>query len=205
MPSTSTSAPISTDTEIKAPPGKLGPVDITKVRNLVFQGGSVKGVSYGGAIGALHKAYRQKGLHLHQEILNIAGTSAGAITALAMAVGANVEELVMTIGNTDFKSFLDTKAYEIVSSMSSDNSSALQNTSAAMATLPLLTSSLGLASGQEVLDYLENFVRERTGVKHLTFQELHERVVKAREEGQRDGDKGNLDIIEAFLNSCLKK
>jgi predicted acylesterase/phospholipase RssA len=155
-------------------PSVLPQVDITKVRNLVFQGGSVKGVSYGGAVGALHKAFRKRDLHMHSEILNVAGTSAGAITAVAMAVGANVEELVQTMGTTDFKSFLDTKAYEIVESFSSDTASAPQKTSAAMATFPLLTSSMGLSSGKEVLEFIENFVKARTGVDHLTFKELHE-------------------------------
>jgi predicted acylesterase/phospholipase RssA len=171
-------------------PSVLPQVDITKVRNLVFQGGSVKGVSYGGAVGALHKAFRKRDLHMHSEILNVAGTSAGAITAVAMAVGANVEELVQTMGTTDFKSFLDTKAYEIVESFSSDTASAPQKTSAAMATFPLLTSSMGLSSGKEVLEFIENFVKARTGVDHLTFKELHELVLKARVEGQKNGDKG---------------
>jgi predicted acylesterase/phospholipase RssA len=186
-------------------PSVLPEVDITKVRNLVFQGGSVKGVCYGGAVGALHKAFRKRDLHMHSEILNVAGTSAGALTAVAMAVGANVEELVQAMGTTDFKSFLDTKAYEIVESISSDTASTPQKTSAAMATLPLLTSSMGLSSGKGILEFVENFVKGRCGIDHLTFKELHELVLKARDEGQKNGNEGKLASYENCTISNVYK
>lgn len=114
-------------------------------------------------------------------IENIAGTSAGAITALALALGTGVDELVDTIGNTDFKSFLDTKAYEIVSNISSESSSLPAQTYAAMNTLPLLNSTFGLASGQNILEYLEDFARLKTNTSWLTFGELHALVVADRE------------------------
>jgi predicted acylesterase/phospholipase RssA len=113
--------------------------------------------------------------------MNVAGTSAGAITALALSLGTEVQELVDIIGNTDFKSFLDTKAYEIVSNISSETASAPAKTSAAVNSLPLLTNSFGLAAGKGVLDYLEAFVKERTKISYLTFGELHKLVEEDRE------------------------
>ncbi len=37
------------------------PIDLARVRNLVFQGGSVKGTAYGGAVGGLEAAFKKKG------------------------------------------------------------------------------------------------------------------------------------------------
>lgn len=119
-------------------------------------------------------------MNFDAQIENVAGTSAGAITALALSLGTGVAELVDTIGNTDFKSFLDTKAYEIVSNISNDSSSLPAKTSAAMNTLPLLNSSFGLASGQNILDYLEAFVKLKTDINFLTFGELHTLVEEDR-------------------------
>ena len=96
-------------------------------------------------------------------------------------MGIEVQELVNIIGNTDFKSFLDTKAYEIVSNISSDSSSAPAKTSAAMNSIPLLTTSFGLATGQNILDFLEAFVKDKSGIINLTFEELHKMVLEDRE------------------------
>ena len=50
-------------------------------RNLVFEGGGVKGIAYAGALKELEK----KGLLT--SLQRVAGTSAGAITATLLAVG----------------------------------------------------------------------------------------------------------------------
>ncbi len=71
------------------------------VKNLVFQGGSVKGVAYIGALKALEVQIDMS------KVERVAGTSAGAITAMALALGCNsllVEELLLDF---DFKNILD--------------------------------------------------------------------------------------------------
>ncbi|PTL75792.1 patatin-like phospholipase family protein [Vitiosangium sp. GDMCC 1.1324] len=71
------------------------------IRNLVFEGGGVKGMAYVGAVQVLEA----KGLLGGVE--NVAGTSAGAITAALLAVGATAEELSSVLGSTDFATFMD--------------------------------------------------------------------------------------------------
>lgn len=64
---------------------KLSPKDI---KNLVFQGGSIRGMAYVGALQALSEA----GISLSQ-IERVAGSSAGAMTALAVSLGCKPEEI----------------------------------------------------------------------------------------------------------------
>ena len=72
-----------------------------KFRNLVFEGGGVKGAAYGGALEELE----ERGIL--NDITRVAGTSAGAITAVLLAVGYSPEELTDIITNTNFGDFAD--------------------------------------------------------------------------------------------------
>ncbi|MEB3220634.1 MAG: patatin-like phospholipase family protein [Candidatus Sericytochromatia bacterium] len=71
------------------------------IRNLVFQGGGVKGSAYAGAIDVLARAGAL------DRVERVAGTSAGAITATMLAIGAGPEGLMRSVRETDFGSFLD--------------------------------------------------------------------------------------------------
>jgi len=73
------------------------------IKNLVFQGGGVKGIAYVGALQVLQAR------DLLRSVENVAGTSAGAITAALVAVGATAEEMQAILGSTDFASFMDGK------------------------------------------------------------------------------------------------
>ncbi|MEL6866162.1 MAG: patatin-like phospholipase family protein [Bacteroidota bacterium] len=70
-------------------------------KNLVFKGGGVKGVAYAGAIQVLE----QNGLL--DGIEQVAGTSAGAITAALVSLRFSAAEIKTIVYNTDFKSFED--------------------------------------------------------------------------------------------------
>ncbi|HSW75718.1 MAG TPA: ankyrin repeat domain-containing protein, partial [Candidatus Saccharimonadales bacterium] len=61
-----------------------------KWENLVFQGGSVKGLAY---LSALRELEEQKIISLHHDIKRVGGTSAGAITALLIGLGFNFDEI----------------------------------------------------------------------------------------------------------------
>ncbi|MCZ8348136.1 MAG: patatin-like phospholipase family protein [Leptospiraceae bacterium] len=69
-------------------------------KNLVFQGGGVLGIAYSGAIQVLEE----------QEILKnvraVAGTSAGAISALALALRYNAQQIQEILVSTNFEEFL---------------------------------------------------------------------------------------------------
>lgn len=69
--------------------------------NLVFEGGGVKGIAYVGALGVL------KEKSILQNIKRFGGTSAGAITALLLALEYTTEEIGDILGTLDFKNFLD--------------------------------------------------------------------------------------------------
>lgn len=73
------------------------------IKNLVFQGGGVKGIAYVGAIQVLQAQ------DLLCTVENVAGTSAGAITAALVAMGATADEINSIVGSTDFASFMDGK------------------------------------------------------------------------------------------------
>lgn len=70
-------------------------------RNLVFEGGGVKGIAYVGAM----KVLEQRGALAH--IRRVGGTSAGAINALIYALGFSIAEQKHLLSSTDFKKFMD--------------------------------------------------------------------------------------------------
>ncbi len=70
-------------------------------KNLVFEGGGVKGVAYVGAM----KVLEQKGIL--PQIYRAGGTSAGAINATLFAAGYNVDETQKTLMSLDFNDFKD--------------------------------------------------------------------------------------------------
>ncbi len=75
----------------------------TQSVDLVFEGGGVKGVGLAGALATLE----EHGFHPE----NVAGTSAGAITAALLAAGYHGEELKEIVLDLDFRQFQD-KAWE---------------------------------------------------------------------------------------------
>ncbi len=70
-------------------------------RNLVFEGGGVKGIAYIGAMTFME----QRGML--QNIIRVGGASAGAINALIYALGYSLAEQRQILASTDFKGFMD--------------------------------------------------------------------------------------------------
>jgi NTE family protein len=70
-----------------------------KQADLVFEGGGVKGIAFGGALAALDDA--------GYEIKRVAGTSAGAITAALVAAGYTASELDALLQDMPFEDFKD--------------------------------------------------------------------------------------------------
>lgn len=69
--------------------------------NLVFEGGGVKGVAYAGALDVLDAAGGLAGVE------RVAGTSAGSITALLVALGYTPAEVESIVLGLDFRMFED--------------------------------------------------------------------------------------------------
>lgn len=70
-------------------------------RNLVFEGGGVKGIAYVGVLREL----QQRGIL--ENIVRVGGTSAGAINAVLMALGYTLEETHEVLSTLDFRKFMD--------------------------------------------------------------------------------------------------
>ncbi|MGA1796145.1 MAG: patatin-like phospholipase family protein [bacterium] len=70
-------------------------------KNLVFEGGGVKGIAYVGAMEAL----LERGIL--QDIVRVGGTSAGAITAILVGLNYSVEEMRDILWRLDFNNFMD--------------------------------------------------------------------------------------------------
>ena len=114
--------------------------------DLVFEGGGVKGIGLAGALATLEeREYRPQ---------NIAGTSAGAITAALLAAGYSADELREIIVSLDYREFQD-RAWE-------DKVPLVERS------LSLLLD-LGLYEGDRFLDW----IRERLAAKGVhTFADL---------------------------------
>jgi NTE family protein len=69
--------------------------------NLVFEGGGVKGVAYGGVVEVLEQA------QITPQIKRVAGTSAGAITATMMGLNYTADEFVKIMMGINFEKFED--------------------------------------------------------------------------------------------------
>ncbi len=74
---------------------------MSQFRNLVFEGGGVKGIAYAGALEVLD------GEGILKDIRRVAGTSAGAITAALVALGVGAKDVGDIVAGTSFRSFMD--------------------------------------------------------------------------------------------------
>ena len=70
-------------------------------RNLIFEGGGVKGIAYVGAMQVLEQR------DILKDIRRAGGTSAGAINALLFALGFDIPSQRQILESTEFKKFMD--------------------------------------------------------------------------------------------------
>jgi NTE family protein len=124
-------------------------------RNLVFEGGGVKGIAYGGALAILDQ------MGILSNITRVAGTSAGAINAVLVALGYTSQEVSKIIAETNFKDFEDRKSF--------------------LATLYGFTKNFGWFKGDAFQEWMGKLIKDKTGNKNLTFGELQESVKKSPE------------------------
>ena len=75
--------------------------DKSQFKNLIFEGGGVKGIAYAGALMALEE------LGILANIRRVGGTSAGAITATLLAAGGDGKYVEQAVGGTKFRKFMD--------------------------------------------------------------------------------------------------
>lgn len=122
-------------------------------KNLVFEGGGVKGIAYGGALERLEE------MGILDSIERVAGTSAGAITAALLAVGYSPKEISKIISDTDFKKFED-------------------NTFLYIRDIIRLIRDFGWNRGDVFEKWLGELIKAKTGNENFTFIDLYKGVTK---------------------------
>ncbi|MBI3268234.1 MAG: patatin-like phospholipase family protein [Planctomycetes bacterium] len=130
---------------------------MAEIRNLVFEGGGVRGAAYGGAVQVLEK----KGALAR--VARIAGTSVGSITATFLATGGGSAGLLEWIRHTDFRTFLDGFGGVLGNSVR-------------------ILEHHGMHAGEEMIAILKRNIGRFSGDPELTFRGLSERV--SREPGR---------------------
>jgi len=117
-------------------------------RNLVFEGGGVKGIAYIGAMQVLE----EKGI-LHS-IRRVGGTSVGAINALLFTLGFNNNEQRKVLWQLDFNNFLDA--------------------SWLIPNIIRILNRYGWYKGDYFREWVSKLIEEKTGTPNTTFRDLRE-------------------------------
>ena len=117
-------------------------------RNLVFEGGGVKGIAYIGAMQVLE----EKGIL--SSIKRVGGTSVGAINALLFALGFNNNEQKKILWDLNFNNFLD--ASWLIPNMIR------------------VLKRYGWYKGDYFREWVSELIKEKTGTSTTTFKDLRE-------------------------------
>lgn len=114
-------------------------------RNLVFEGGGVKGVAYGGVLEVLEQS------QITPQIERVAGTSAGAITATMVSLGYTAGEFIEIMMGLDFSKLED----------GSD-----------IGGIGRLIEHYGWFKGNYFLNLMQSYIERKTGDGRATFRDV---------------------------------
>jgi NTE family protein len=124
-----------------------------QIQNLVFEGAGIRGIAYGGVIKVLEQQHKIKDLQ------KVGGTSAGAITALALCLGYRAAEIDSLIFHTNFKKFNDGR-YLFAGGMHR------------------MYRHFGWYRGHKFSNWIGKVIAQKTGHADITFRQLHDRGYK---------------------------
>lgn len=117
-------------------------------KNLVFEGGGIRGLAYAGTIKVLEEK------QILSQIENCAGTSAGAIAALLLSLDYSAKEIDSILSSLQFQKFNDGKG-------------------GLAGKYKRIRHYYGLYEGKKLESWLASVVASRTGDPQLSFQALH--------------------------------
>jgi NTE family protein len=117
-------------------------------KNLVFEGGGVKGIAYVGAMEVLEKR------GILQDILRVGGASAGAINAVLLGLNYSVAETQDILRRLNFRRFLD------------DSWGIVRDTNR-------LITEFGWYKGEYFRDWIGEIIEAKTGNSESTFLEVN--------------------------------
>ncbi|MCW8785879.1 patatin-like phospholipase family protein [Bacillus velezensis] len=119
-------------------------------KNLVFEGGGVKGIAYVGVLEVLE----DREIGILNNVQRVGGTSAGAIIALLVSLGYSSKELHQSLSEMDLKQFMDS-----VGGVVGD-------------TFRLLTDGHGWFKGEKFMKWIEERIEQKGLDKNVTFKEI---------------------------------
>lgn len=119
------------------------------ITNLVFEGAGIRGIAYCGAI------TQMEANGMMNQVKRVGGTSAGAITALALSVGYTGKELEQITASTNFKKFNDGR-FTVAGGLNR------------------LSKYFGWYRSREFDEWLGKIISKKTGNANITFAQLHE-------------------------------
>lgn len=129
-----------------------------RYRNLVMEGGGVKGFAYAGALQVLDS------MGILKDIQRVAGTSVGAIQGALLAVGYTSSEIIELTAHIPLKRFND-GGWMLAGGISR------------------LRKQFGWYKGVKIAKWMEDLIAAKTGNGHITFGELH---AQRAEKGYKD-------------------
>lgn len=118
------------------------------IKNIVFEGGGVLGMAYAGAVVELDRQ------NILANIERVAGTSAGALFAMLVALDYDTKTMKSVIDATDFKTFRD-------------HFNPLR-----------VGTKYGLYKGDVLLGFIEKLIKDATGDKSITFEQLKDQGMR---------------------------
>ncbi|MDQ6844416.1 MAG: patatin-like phospholipase family protein [Bacteroidota bacterium] len=120
-----------------------------RYKNLVLEGGGVRGLAYAGALEVLEQK------SILQDIENVAGSSAGAIAGLMISLGYNSVEIDSILQNLKIQQFNDGKDI--------------------FGKIKRVKKEYGLFKGDKFEKWLGQIIAYKTGDPNTTFFDLHQR------------------------------
>lgn len=140
---------------------------------LVLRGDGIKGVGYVGALQVLNEK------NVISKLTTVAGSSAGAITAMLIALGYSQKEIENELRTLDFSKFMD-----------HPNTFFNRVTGGIFSGLKGLTGyKHGFYQGEVLRQWLEEKVEAKLGKKNATFQDLQDAIRK--NQGEQHLEKRN--------------
>jgi NTE family protein len=128
----------------------------TRYKNLVLEGGGIRGFAYTGAFQVLDS------LQILQHIERVGGTSAGAIQAALLAIGYTPEEIMEIALEVPLKKF---------------------NDGGMLKGMRRLKKNFGWYKGEKMSAWIEGLIARKTGNGNITFAELYrDRAAKGYKE-----------------------
>ncbi|CAG23338.1 patatin-like phospholipase family protein [Photobacterium profundum] len=124
-------------------------------KNLIFEGGGVKGIAYIGAMDVLNER------NILEKITRVGGTSAGAINAILVGLGFTQSEIKDILWELNFKDFMD------------DSWNIVRDTER-------LISSYGWYKGDYFRAWIGKLIKQKTGSSESTFADIEAMKEKKR-------------------------